>query len=152
MRGKIHTSMICLLAASMAGCGDSGGGGTTPDSRDPSVARQWNEVILTAIRNDFARPTVHARNLFHSSAAMFDAWSAYTDEASTWLLGSEVDGFSCALAAFTMPEDVHLACKTVQMRRTTTPTFPTCLSIRRSCRKSRVIRTSWTSIAGNRFR
>ncbi len=93
----------------MAGCGDSGSAGATPDSRDPSVARLWNEVILTAIRNDFARPTVHARNLFHTSAAMFDAWSAYTDEASTYLLGSDVDGFACDLTAFTMPADLHPA-------------------------------------------
>ena len=27
-----------------------------------SVAREWNEILLEAIRNDFARPTVHARN------------------------------------------------------------------------------------------
>ncbi|THH39728.1 DUF6851 domain-containing protein [Neolewinella litorea] len=40
-----------------------------------SVARQWNELYLLAIRNDFARPVVHARNLYHSSAAMYDAWA-----------------------------------------------------------------------------
>lgn len=44
---------------------------------DQSVARQWNEELLSAIRNDFARPTVHARNLFHASAAMWDAWAAF---------------------------------------------------------------------------
>ena len=43
-----------------------------------SVARRWNEVLLQAIRNDFARPTVHARNLFHVSAAMYDVWTAYS--------------------------------------------------------------------------
>jgi hypothetical protein len=42
-----------------------------------SVARQWNEVLLQAIRNDFARPTVHARNLFHVSGAMWDAFASY---------------------------------------------------------------------------
>ena len=31
-----------------------------------SVARDWNEELLDAIRIDFARPTVHARNLFHA--------------------------------------------------------------------------------------
>ena len=46
-----------------------------------SVARQWNEVVLDAIRNDFARPTVQGRNLFHTSVAMYDAWAAYDDEA-----------------------------------------------------------------------
>lgn len=43
----------------------------------PTVARQWNEQLLHAISIDTARPTVHARNLFHLSTAMYDAWSAY---------------------------------------------------------------------------
>jgi len=58
-----------------------------------SVAREWNEVLLEAIRNDFARPTVHAHNLFHVSVAMYDAWAAYDDVAQTYVLGKTVDGF-----------------------------------------------------------
>lgn len=46
-------------------------------STDHSIARIWNEQLLFAIRVDFARPTVHARNLFHTSVAMYDAWAAY---------------------------------------------------------------------------
>jgi len=46
-----------------------------------SVARQWNDELLEAIRQDFARPTVHARNLFHVSAAMWDAWAAFDSHA-----------------------------------------------------------------------
>ncbi len=46
-----------------------------------SVARRWNEVTLHAIRNDFARPPVHARNLYHVTVAMWDAWAAYDDTA-----------------------------------------------------------------------
>ena len=42
-----------------------------------SVARLWDEVLLDAIRRDIPRPTVHARNLYHLSAAMWDAWAAY---------------------------------------------------------------------------
>lgn len=42
-----------------------------------SVARIWNEAMLESIRLDMARPTVHARNLFGVSAAMYDAWAAY---------------------------------------------------------------------------
>jgi hypothetical protein len=42
-----------------------------------SVARRWDEQALAAIRLDLPRPTVHARNLFHMSAAMWDAWAAY---------------------------------------------------------------------------
>ena len=42
-----------------------------------SMARLWDEVMLDAIRRDFPAPTVHSRNLFHVSAAMWDAWAAY---------------------------------------------------------------------------
>ncbi len=59
-----------------------------------SVARQWNEVLLEAIRNDFARPTVHARNLFHISAAMYDAWAVFDEDARPYLLGNTVHGFT----------------------------------------------------------
>ena len=44
---------------------------------DKSVARLWDEALLEAIRRDFPAPTVHARNLYHTSAAMWDAWAAY---------------------------------------------------------------------------
>lgn len=54
---------------------------TPRGSATHSVARQWNEVLLECIRNDRARPTVHARNLFHTSSAMWDAWAAYDDVA-----------------------------------------------------------------------
>jgi hypothetical protein len=50
----------------------------TPSAdRSHSVARLWDEAILEAIRRDTPRPTVHARNLYHTSAAMWDAWAAY---------------------------------------------------------------------------
>lgn len=42
-----------------------------------TIARRWNEQLLGAIRRDIPRPTVHARNLYHVSAAMWDAWAAY---------------------------------------------------------------------------
>lgn len=58
-----------------------------------SVARQWNEVLLEAIKNDYARPTVHARNLFHVSIAMYDAWAAYEEIAKPFLLGNTLDTF-----------------------------------------------------------
>lgn len=44
---------------------------------DQSIARIWNEALLSAIRLDVPAPTVHARTLFHASAAMWDAWAAY---------------------------------------------------------------------------
>ncbi|MGI9586251.1 MAG: vanadium-dependent haloperoxidase [Acidimicrobiia bacterium] len=51
-----------------------------------SVARVWNEALLDAIRRDFPAPTVHARNLFHTSAAMWDAWAAYDPVASAFFV------------------------------------------------------------------
>ena len=80
-----------------------------------SVARRWNEVLLSAIRNDYARPTVHARNLFHISAAQFDAWAGMVRDADPkpkpWLLGS-TEAISCPLedinASFT-ETDIEIA-------------------------------------------
>jgi hypothetical protein len=54
-----------------------------------SVARQWNEVTLTAIRRDLPAPTVHARNLFHVSVAMWDAWAAFDDAAAGYVVDEQ---------------------------------------------------------------
>ena len=43
----------------------------------PSVARTWNEQLLDAIRRNVPNPPGHARNLFHTAVAMYDAWAAY---------------------------------------------------------------------------
>ncbi|MGH7494429.1 MAG: DUF6851 domain-containing protein [bacterium] len=74
-----------------------------------SAARKWNEALLQAIRRDFARPTVHARNLFHTSMAMYDAWAAYDQVANTYLLGKTVGGFTCPFNGISVPTDVHAA-------------------------------------------
>ena len=42
-----------------------------------SVAGWWNRAALDAIRVDLPFPTIHARNLLHLSAAMWDAYWAY---------------------------------------------------------------------------
>ena len=76
-----------------------------------SVAREWNEVLLTSIRNDFARPTVHARNLFHTSFAMYDAWAAYDSVAATYFLGRTVGGYGCEFNGVPQPADVDSARK-----------------------------------------
>ena len=65
-----------------------------------SVARMWNEALLDAIRTDFARPTVHARNLFHTSAAMYDAWTLFDDQAQPYFLGKTVRQFTCPFDGF----------------------------------------------------
>ena len=42
-----------------------------------TAASNWNRLLLASIKRDFARPPVHARNLFHHSAGMWDAWRAF---------------------------------------------------------------------------
>ncbi len=74
-----------------------------------SVAREWNEELLDAIRKDFARPTVHARNLFHLSMAMYDAWAVFDNEAETVFLGKEFGGFNCSFEGITTPTDIDAA-------------------------------------------
>lgn len=74
-----------------------------------SVARQWNEKMLHAISADLARPVVHARNLFHTSIAMYDAWAVYHPEASTYLLGQTVNGYYCPYRRVPMPTDIQAA-------------------------------------------
>ena len=74
-----------------------------------SVARQWNEVLLESIRNDLARPTLHARNLLHISAAMYDAWAAYDQGATTWLLGKTHGGYICPFEGVPAPLAVQEA-------------------------------------------
>lgn len=69
-----------------------------------SVARHWNEALLTAIRQDFARPTVHARNLYHTALALYDAWAVFDATAETVLLGKDFHGFACDFAGFDAPE------------------------------------------------
>ncbi len=72
-----------------------------------SVARIWNEALLEAIRGDFARPTVHARNLFHTSVAMYDAWAIYDTDAKPYLIGNTVHNFSSELKDVTPVESVE---------------------------------------------
>ena len=74
-------------------------------SQDHSVAREWNEVLLEAIRDDNARPTVHARNLFHTSTAMYDAWAVMDEESHTYFLGNVLHGFDFEFEGFDIVGD-----------------------------------------------
>src|SRR5687768_10209218 len=67
---------ILLFAASSA---------ASQPSTNPSIARIWNEEILAAIRIDLPHPPVHARNLFHLSVAVYDAWAAFHPTAVGYL-------------------------------------------------------------------
>lgn len=61
-------------------------------SQEHSIARTWNEVILESIRNDFARPTVHARNLFHMSAMTYDIWTIFNKKSKPYFLNQNKNG------------------------------------------------------------
>ncbi|MGI9541853.1 MAG: DUF6851 domain-containing protein [Cyclobacteriaceae bacterium] len=98
-KAKVVSKILCtiLLVASSHAWGQQ------------SVARQWNEVLLESIRNDLARPTVHARNLFHISAAMYDAWAAYDPTTTTWLLGKTHGDYICPFDGVPDPSDIKEA-------------------------------------------
>jgi hypothetical protein len=74
-----------------------------------SVARRWNELMLQAIREDFARPPVQARNLFHVSLAMYDAWAAYDTTAEAFFLGKTWGGYYCQFEGVPVPADIEAA-------------------------------------------
>ena len=78
-------------------------------AQEHSVAMKWNEVQLNCIRKDAARPTVQARNLFHASIIMYDAWAAFDDDASTFFLGQTWNGFPCPYNGIIIPEDKQAA-------------------------------------------
>lgn len=74
-----------------------------------SVARKWNEALLYAIRNDYARPAVHARTLWYSSMIMYDAWAIFDPTAETYLLGKTVDGYTLPFTGFPPPTNIEAA-------------------------------------------
>ncbi len=93
-------SLALALAAgalALAGCLGSGGDSYAledcerGDLQGHSVARVWDEALLNAIRRDTPAPTVHARNLFHTSAAMWDAWAAYDPVAEGYFVNEKLE-------------------------------------------------------------
>lgn len=75
--------LTMLVLAGVSACGNGDGNGDAHSAQ--SVARQWDEEALSAIRIDLPRPPVHARNLFYLSAVMWDAWAAYEPTADPFL-------------------------------------------------------------------
>ncbi len=90
---KIGVACILLFSTSLA-------------LAQESTARKWNEVLLDAIRVDYARPTVHARNLFHSAIVMYDAWAVYDKTAQTFFLGNSLSGYYCPFDGIPTPSSV----------------------------------------------
>jgi hypothetical protein len=65
----------------------------TGTAQESSIARTWIEATLHGIRNDLARPTVHARNLFHTSVIMYDTWAIFDETAEPFLIGQKMGEF-----------------------------------------------------------
>jgi len=89
----LSASLLIQFAPSVAIAQDE-----VDNTRQTTIANQWTEGLLFAIRRDLARPTVHARNLFHLSAAMYDAWALYDDTATTLFMGTSPRE-ECALSS-----------------------------------------------------
>ena len=68
-----------------------------PQAAEPaqSVARRWDDALLDAIRRALPNPPVHARNLFHLSVAMWDAWAAYDSTASGYIFKEKLTVDPC---------------------------------------------------------
>jgi hypothetical protein len=77
----------------------------TADLAAKSVARWWNEALLDGIRKDTPNPPVHARNLFHLSATLWDAFWTYEREG--WAAHHEV--FTREVVAIPLDESARLA-------------------------------------------
>jgi len=80
-----------------------------PQLQVNSVAREWSNILLDAIRSDFARPTRHARNLFHHSLIVYDAWAAFDGSKKTFLLGDTLQGYSCPFNGIVIPSNAEEA-------------------------------------------
>jgi hypothetical protein len=89
---RLLTACLALLivGAGVPGCNTSlpyvVEGCAREDLDGHSVARVWDEALLDLIRQVVPAPTVHARNLFHTSAAMWDAWAAYDPTADGYFV------------------------------------------------------------------
>ena len=88
--GAAMLAVILVAGGTLAVLRPWDGRSCPPHAEHPewTVARHWNEALLVAIRRALPAPTVHARNLFHTSAAMWDAWAAY-DPVATGLFVTE---------------------------------------------------------------
>lgn len=62
--------------------------------KEHSVAREWMDIVLDMVVRDGQGPTIQARNLFHISAAMYDAWAAYDSNQKTYFLDKNYKGFN----------------------------------------------------------
>lgn len=91
------TVVVALVGSLLSACGSApeppyvAAGCERADLGGRSVARVWDEALLQLIRQVIPAPTVHARNLFHLSVAMWDAWAAYDPVADGYLVTDKLE-------------------------------------------------------------
>ena len=90
MSSRARIAILVALIVTLPACGAGRpyeiDGCLRGDLGGHSVARVWDEQLLALIRQVVPAPTVHARNLFHTSAAMWDAWAAYDPRADGYFV------------------------------------------------------------------
>jgi Na+-translocating ferredoxin:NAD+ oxidoreductase RnfD subunit len=75
-------------------------GGCTPAAlHGQSVARAWDEAAVAALRAGGEAEPVEARDLFHLSAAMWDAWAAYDPHAHGFFVDAKAGSTSNVAAS-----------------------------------------------------
>jgi len=97
-RATAGVALGAVVAGGLAGCSTTSPeesflaeGCVRADFEGRSVARVWDEALLDAIRRDAPAPTVHSRNLFHTSAAMWDAWAAYDPHSDGYFVQEKLE-------------------------------------------------------------
>jgi hypothetical protein len=113
-----------------------------------SLARAWNEQLLAAIRIDAPRPTVHARNLFHVSLAMYDVWAAFDPLAQP----HQVDESIAAAGQGDGARDIALSYAVYRLllnRFAGSPAQATAYANFASCMQALGLDTGNTTISGN---
>jgi len=79
--GFVAPALLLALAVPAGAATGAVRAARTRQGTGPSVARLWDEQLLAAIRLDIPKPPAHARNLYHLSVVMWDAWAAYSPTA-----------------------------------------------------------------------
>ncbi len=74
-----------------------------------SVARIWMELMLECIKVDGNGPTVQARNMYHTTAAMYDAWAVFQPSQETIFLGKTQGGFHIPFEGMEIPKNADSA-------------------------------------------
>ncbi len=157
-RARRHTATrtaltsVVLIALVVSACGESpppfqAEACTRGDLGGRSVARVWDDQTLDLIRQVVPAPTVHARNLFHVSAAMWDAWAAYDEIADGVYVTEKLRGENPATDREVAMS--YAAYRILLWRFGTVSDLPAAAEQLRATMASLCYRTDYTSVDGD---